>query len=187
MVSQVELYTVLSVFHIISILSSCPTTHRHRKSWSLCSDEERQLYIDGFKMLSEQGVTQNFTKCHAHSISSWRGKSEFLPWHREFIYQFESSIRALGGEFECFSLPYWDWSAEPTPKEVAAGNGTLFILNSGIYTRKMHIFIFQLFNSRIGRRFKRQLLERQDMGRRELRSRVQTLSHSGCGLCGETE
>ena len=57
--------------------------------------------------------------------------SEFLPWHREYIYQLENAIRGLGGEYSCFTLPYWDWTLEPTPADVANGS-QLFILNSGL-------------------------------------------------------
>ena len=31
----------------------------------------------------------------------------FLPWHRAIVMVVEDAIRALGGEYECFSMPYW--------------------------------------------------------------------------------
>jgi len=43
----------------------------------------------------------------------------------------ENAIRALGGQYECFTLPYWDWTAEPTPHDVQDGE-TLFITDSGL-------------------------------------------------------
>ena len=43
----------------------------------------------------------------------------------------ESKIRDLGGEYECFGLPYWDWTNEPTRSEVAGG-ASVTILNSGL-------------------------------------------------------
>eukprot|EP01083_Nonionella_stella_P060987 159032_1 len=54
----------------------------------------------------------------------------FLPWHRQFIYYLEEEIRKLPG-YECFALPYWDWSNEPTPANVLDGD-TLFITSSGV-------------------------------------------------------
>ena len=48
-------------------------------------------------------MTQQYTQCHLDS--SEHSSSKFLPWHREFVYRFEDSIRALGGRFECFTLP----------------------------------------------------------------------------------
>jgi len=109
--------------------SDCPTNHRHRKPWQTISDKERELYIDGFKILSEMGVTQKFTESHIENAE--HSNSEFLPWHREYIYLMENAIRSLGGEYSCFTLPYWDWTLEPTPADVAAG-ASLFILDSGL-------------------------------------------------------
>ena len=59
-----------------------------------------------------QGKLKVFTQQH----DIWDGNlgsqqshatSAFLPWHRYFIWELESNIRELGGEYECFSLPYW--------------------------------------------------------------------------------
>jgi tyrosinase len=45
--------------------------------------------------------------CQAHS----RGQVEdyFLPWHRMFVYFFESIVRAVA-EDDTFTLPYWNYS-----------------------------------------------------------------------------
>jgi tyrosinase len=45
--------------------------------------------------------------CQAHS----RGQDEnyFLPWHRMFVYFFESIVREVSGE-PSFALPYWNYS-----------------------------------------------------------------------------
>jgi len=109
--------------------SGCPSNHRHRKSWAASTEAERQLFITGFRALAEQGVTQQFTACHL--ADGEHSNSEFLPWHREFVYQMENAIRSLGGDYECFAMPYWDWSSEPTPDDVAGG-AELLILNSGL-------------------------------------------------------
>merc|ERR1712013_448503 len=109
--------------------STCSTDHRHRRAWQEISDDERQLYIDGFKALADEGLTQMYTQTHLES--SEHSSSKFLPWHREYIYRFEDSIRDLGGRFECFTLPYWDWSREPLPTDVARGS-KLFIFDSGL-------------------------------------------------------
>jgi len=109
--------------------SSCPTNHRHRKSWAESSAQERALYVSGFKQLADSGVVQKFTETHLDS--SEHSNAAFLPWHREYIYLMENAIRALGGQYECFTLPYWDWSSEPTPHDVQDG-ATLFITDSGL-------------------------------------------------------
>merc|ERR1719162_2106980 len=98
-----------------SAAPSC-SNHRHRKAWQECSADERQLYIDGFKALADAGITQQYTLTHLQS--SEHSSSKFLPWHREFVFLLENSIRGLGGRFTCFTLPYWDWSREPLPTDV---------------------------------------------------------------------
>jgi len=109
---------------------ACTSSHRHRKSWQESSKAEQQLYIDGFKALADQGVMRKFTQTHWDS--SEHSNAEFLPWHREYVYRLESAIRDLGGEFSCFTLPYWDWSREPMSAEVLAGKADLYILQSGL-------------------------------------------------------
>jgi len=104
--------------------------HRHRVSWQETTQENRDLYINGFKTLADMGVMAQFTQCHLDS--SEHSNHEFLPWHREFVFRLEEAIRGLGGEYSCFTLPYWDWTMEPTPYNVANDGAELFILNSGL-------------------------------------------------------
>jgi len=99
-------------------------------SWQETTETNRQLYITGFKTLADQGVMQQFTQCHLDS--SEHSDDEFLPWHREFVYRLEEAIRGLGGEYSCFTLPYWDWTMEPTPYDVQWNGETLFITSSGL-------------------------------------------------------
>ena len=88
---------------------------RYRKSWMKLSQTERNLYITGFLELKNQGIIDVLTQDHISVFStSVHGGSGFLPWHRYFIYELESQIRNLGGEYACFGMPYWDWTTEPT-------------------------------------------------------------------------
>jgi len=110
--------------------SKCATNHRHRKAWQEISDDERQLYIDGFKELAARDITKEFTLTHIDS--SEHQNAAFLPWHREFVWLMETAIRSLGGKYACFAMPYWDWTREPTPKEVGHNGLELFITHSGL-------------------------------------------------------
>lgn len=110
--------------------SDCPTNHRHRKSWAESTEAERDLYATGFKALADQGVVQIFTRTHMET--SEHSNSQFLPWHRHFVYLMENAIRNLGGEYSCFVIPYWDWTSEPTPSDVAGGSSGPFIMESGL-------------------------------------------------------
>ena len=82
---------------------------RNRRPWHLISNQERQLYIDGMIELSNQGKLKIFTQQHENLQASNQahGNSAFLPWHRYFLWELESNIRGLGGNFSCFSMPYW--------------------------------------------------------------------------------
>ncbi len=47
-----------------------------------------------------------------HKSTCPHGTWNFFPWHREYLFRFESIIRELTGEAE-FCLPYWDWTSNP--------------------------------------------------------------------------
>jgi tyrosinase len=51
-------------------------------------------------------ATEMWNTCQAHS-----GQDEnfFLPWHRMFVYYFETIIRQVSGN-NAFTLPYWNYS-----------------------------------------------------------------------------
>lgn len=36
----------------------------------------------------------------------------FWPWHREYVFRFETIVRRITRNYE-FSLPYWNWTASP--------------------------------------------------------------------------
>jgi tyrosinase len=38
----------------------------------------------------------------------------FLPWHREFLYQFERDLQTVIGD-SSLGIPYWDWSVNQSP------------------------------------------------------------------------
>lgn len=78
---------------------------RCRKEWSTMSQDERDLYINGFKELADRGIAQLLSE--SHWLSADHGNVYFLPWHRMFIIIIEDAIRALGGKYSCFGMPYW--------------------------------------------------------------------------------
>eukprot|EP01084_Bolivina_argentea_P001571 2900_1 len=100
-------------------------SHRCRKEWSTLDQAAKNLYASGFKNLSDQGITQKMTQSHRElqqTRAGIHGNETFLPWHRAFIYDLESKIRGLGGDYKCFGLPYWD----------STSGEKLKILNSGL-------------------------------------------------------
>lgn len=53
----------------------------------------------------------------------------FLPWHRAYLYFFESICRKLSG-LESFALPYWDWTEFPQIPETFWGDNNSLFNNS---------------------------------------------------------
>jgi tyrosinase len=109
-----------------------PTTDeckRHRKPWHKLTNAERMLYINGWLYLHQNGqIPTELSNIHATSYNSAQahGGSGFLPWHRYFLWEIESLIRNIGPEYECFSLPYWDWGHD------ALNSGSSIIYSSGL-------------------------------------------------------
>eukprot|EP01083_Nonionella_stella_P263997 896086_1 len=111
-----------------STINEC---ERHRKPWHELSVNEQQLYIDGFLELARLGKMSIFTQQHASDISGPQAHSTaaFLPWHRYFLIEVENAFRSLGPNYQCFALPYWDWSYETT---LTSNISEFIILNSGL-------------------------------------------------------
>jgi len=98
---------------------------RVRRSWTSLSDADKSLYIRGLLKLREPTAhnAQNYndefevimqehgteTASNDHTESNW------WFWHAYLIYEVESRVRNLGGEFACFALPYWDFTMESMP------------------------------------------------------------------------
>jgi tyrosinase len=70
------------------------------------------------------GDLRNWTQqAQIHQNSCPHGNWYFLPWHRAYLYYFESIVRELSG-YEDFALPYWNWTCQPSipPHFFGAGN-----------------------------------------------------------------
>lgn len=137
--SSLTIYILILLF-VYSVSSICPNPVRLRKAWhSDAAAVDRQLYINGFIELKKQGKIDQFTLQHVNNAAynQAHGGSGFLPWHRYYIWEFESQIRDLGGEYECFTLPYWDWAYEVNRVDENQNDNLdktsdFYILNSGL-------------------------------------------------------
>ena len=99
---------------------------RHRKPWHQLSDEEQLLYSKGFQTLRREGVLAKFIMSHAGSpflTTNMHHTSANFYWHSYWLWELETEIRNLGGEFMCFALPFWDptvdaeyWSTSDDPQ-----------------------------------------------------------------------
>jgi len=57
---------------------------------------------------------RNWTRqAQIHNDHCTHGNWWFLPWHRAYLYYFESICRKLTGNND-FALPYWNWTTSPS-------------------------------------------------------------------------
>lgn len=92
--------------------AECAETTRIRRPWHSLSDEDQMLYVTGFQALHRQSILIEFIQAHQKATGSddynIHKTAENFFWHSYWLYELENAIRALGGEYECFTLPYWD-------------------------------------------------------------------------------
>ena len=85
-------------------------------------------YRDGVQAMrdldqSDPGNPISWTsQASIHRDTCPHGNWFFLPWHRAYLYYFESIIRDLSG-FDAFKLPYWDWTRNPQIPSTFWGSG----------------------------------------------------------------
>eukprot|EP00485_Elphidium_margaritaceum_P017834 CAMPEP_0202727544 /NCGR_PEP_ID=MMETSP1385-20130828/185179_1 /ASSEMBLY_ACC=CAM_ASM_000861 /TAXON_ID=933848 /ORGANISM="Elphidium margaritaceum" /LENGTH=464 /DNA_ID=CAMNT_0049393787 /DNA_START=20 /DNA_END=1414 /DNA_ORIENTATION=+ len=93
---------------------------RVRRPWNAMEQSERDLYISGLLELRKRGqmdMDQDelvaVASVHDNIFGSVTHQdSDYLFWHGYLVWELESRIRNLGGEWRCFGMPYWDWTHE---------------------------------------------------------------------------
>jgi tyrosinase len=95
---------------------------RTRKNQFSLSSTERARYVAALLKMKTDGIYDWYVQTHIDSM--WMLKSggmpmwahmrpAFLPWHRQFILDFENDMRAadtaLTGKPSDLALPYWNW------------------------------------------------------------------------------
>ena len=101
-----------------SVPSSAPTQFdpsqcgvRRRQSWRKMTCREQNEFMNAIHILKEEGTYDEFTRIHYDSADTAHLEDSFLPWHRWFLYSFETALQRAAGY--CIALPYWDWDATP--------------------------------------------------------------------------
>jgi tyrosinase len=83
------------------------------------STADRAKLIGGFKTMKQNGSYNRYVRDHGRA-TRWRSTNgpflnaahvgpAFLPWHRQFLLDFERDLQAAIGD-GTFGLPYYDWT-----------------------------------------------------------------------------
>ena len=99
----VILLLLISITNSLTVYrdEDCP---RIRKPFHTLTEDERMLYVNGFMALRKNGKLEIISNVAVHKGSS------FFFFHAYMIWEAETAIRDLGGEYSCFSMPYWDYT-----------------------------------------------------------------------------
>ncbi|MBM3632459.1 MAG: tyrosinase family protein [Alphaproteobacteria bacterium] len=89
-----------------------------RKSVRNLTDYEKKRYVTGVKLLKAEKIEGKLYKntydkyvlIHSRqkNMAVAHAAPTFLPWHRNFILQFEKDMQRILKD-NAFALPYWDW------------------------------------------------------------------------------
>ena len=83
-----------------------------RRAWHTLPGDDQMLYVLGFQELKRKGVLIQFIEAHRKATGAdeynMHQTAQNLYWHSYWLYELENAFRALGGEYEDFTLPYWD-------------------------------------------------------------------------------
>jgi len=110
----------------------CP---RLRRPFHTLNEDERMLYVNGFQALRQNGKLETIATTHAANVAVHKGSSFFFL-HAYMIWEAETAIRDLGGEYSCFSMPYWDYTMDAGLEH----DPTIFHLDVGANGDNRHDF-----------------------------------------------
>lgn len=89
---------------------------RYRKSWSSLTKLERERYISAvltvssdptYRPLYKMLLTKYRTSFSTAAQISKPEMSQFIPWHRYFLFEYEDLLRSV---YRDITIPYWDWT-----------------------------------------------------------------------------
>ncbi|KAH8900366.1 Di-copper centre-containing protein [Thozetella sp. PMI_491] len=117
----------LGAFLVAGAAGDCCTNPRVRREWRALSDAEKLEYISAVQCLqSTPGSMQHlfdgvrsrfddFQGLHINLTDIYHFTGPFHPWHRQYVYQYESDLIDLCGYTG--AQPYWDWTLDSESEE----------------------------------------------------------------------
>ncbi|MFI6687274.1 tyrosinase family protein [Streptomyces sp. NPDC050485] len=91
-----------------------------RKNQSTLTSAERKAFVNAVLELKKRGGYDELVRTHIDFyVSDGDGglrvahmTPSFLPWHRQFLLQFERSLQQINPRV---TVPYWDWTRDNSP------------------------------------------------------------------------
>lgn len=99
-----------------------------RKDANTLTTAERAEFVATVLQLKADGIYDQFVLRHANAVMTAIHRCPaFLPWHRRFIWDFESELQRVSGNPD-LGLPYWNWpqgnaNASMWDDDLLGGNG----------------------------------------------------------------
>lgn len=101
--------------------------YRVRKNQKSLTKTEWLRFKCAINTLRQSGIEppsyQEYVDIHVQAMTTptghmWgaHGASNFLPWHREYLMEFENRLRLVN---PLVTIPYWDWANDPLPAELS--------------------------------------------------------------------
>ncbi len=158
---------------------------RFRPNQASLSEAEQSAFVNALHSMKQTpaasglSVYDNFVKIHAdamedHSHHHGGGANPaqahmvptFLPWHRQYIWEFESTLLAHDSSGLLTGLPYWNWAVDQSPSsgpwtaELLGGNGNPEndnLVEAGPFSGSSNWFLFDDPDQPLRRDFNDQL------------------------------
>jgi len=108
-------------------MSSSSFAQGIRKNYLEMSNSERTQYTNVINTFFGNSTMAGFRDTHASPGGHVHGNIIFLPWHREFIRQFEQELQ---DENPYLSIPYWDWRTDRDPTASSFWDNDFLDLNN---------------------------------------------------------
>jgi len=104
----VGLLTVSNIHHEAE--AACSKA-RVRKNWDSLTSSEKTTYKNAIAAAMDSGAYIKFVEMHTEVKSELEAHKQcmFTYWHRLLLVTFENMLRGQGSQYECVTVPYWDW------------------------------------------------------------------------------
>lgn len=101
---------------LLAVVNGVCQQPRIRKSYdTMAAEGTAQTYIAAVNEAIARGLHQEFATEHSRQADptmDHHQKSTFINWHRRFILAYEDMLRSLAPEYECVTIPYWNYYYE---------------------------------------------------------------------------